>query len=312
MEEYYSNNRNVFDINDIYLNSHAPKTDFHLIDNKEKMNISWEERGRCLSILMFLMSAVDEDKEYNVIYIDAFPDNHVLFLSALFSKLTWNIYNTQTNIDLDELSTEYSKNINININIGTFSLYDFNKYRNKDTNNTILISSMKPKSQDGLEETEIRNFEIMKYQKELVNYIQPKNSLLRFAPPHHPSITGRYMDYMDGEILIIPYMGSRNYENWLVPEGGEVNWNLNDYWSRMKWHNTIRRKYMKYSEELEVMDVPEIKSDYVSAYEIFALSSFLEKNKVDVNPERIIGLSHYLTKMLDETKSLNGLRENKY
>lgn len=305
MEDYYSkeHTRN-FSEADLFLSPNDPSSEF-TIKNSGVKNIFWEERGRCISIIAFLCFTINDGKNYDVIYLSANPDSHVYVLAKLFPKITWHLYETNSDlVSQDDLHPDIMKRIKINI--GKSTLDDFKRWIGR--NNVIFISALRPGTPPGIPETEMRDHQTMIDQEKLNFFIRPQHSLLRFKPPNLEPVKGNHMQYMAGRTMFIPYTYDDSEETWLMPYNYQIIWNLPEYWNKMRWHNTHRRKKTTYTGVSEV-DPVELKNDYDSAYEVYVLKTYLEKNAVEPTKKRIAGLSRFITMTIDDSKSLKSLRK---
>lgn len=194
------------------------------------------------------------EKRKQIVYIGAGPGNHLVILTRMFPTIEWHLFDVR-------FDPELSKIKNVKLFRRYFDEEDVKNYSSIQEKNVVdlyLISDIRNLSYDSggwsLEE-ELKVMEDMELQKNWVQSIKPKFSMLKFRLPFPEkeviAKVGESVFYLDGIIYKQPWARSKSIETRLVVpcEYKMKKWNLRQYEEQMYYHNlTIRR--LKYKSVL--------------------------------------------------------------
>jgi len=271
----------------ILLPKDAPRKQY---DNRkstqEKLRlIHWGQRKLFMSELWFLTKYGDLGS--CVVYAGSAPGTHIPFLSHLFPTHKFILVDP-SDFDMkyvgeETVTVERTKNYIKNDNkIRAFQEYfddDLAKDIANQHDDILFISDIRTadtKTQDQ-EMIEIMVYKDNVKQKDWINIMKPKKSLLKFRCPYPDRENGKKNLVMfDGDIYLQPWAGPTSTETRLIPYDSltEVEYDNVKYEEQLCYHNdVVRRAY--YSQPIKDGEGFDERWD-VSA-EIVILSDFLAK-----------------------------------
>ena len=230
------------------------------------------------------------DLSNNVIYIGAAPGHHIEFLSALFPKHTFYLY------DPRDFAIQESPNIMIFQKY--FKLNDVEKM-----DNFILISDIRQDVKvKSMTQDEICSIvmEDMELQKNWVITLKPKVSLLKFRIP----LFCDTYEYLEGELIEQPWAPESTFETRLIVGEEPINkvYKTSDY---LKLINELKEKRQinLYNHGLPLKRVPGLDHCFDCNLEIDIWKQYLDKfnevtntNISNLMKKTGIRLKKYLTK----------------
>jgi hypothetical protein len=227
--------------------------------------------------LQLLIRFYDSNTPQEFIYIGAAPGGHLYVLSKLFPNITFNLYDTAAfNSKLHECK-------NIKIYNKYFDDDDCKFWANKDVFFSSDIRSLNYYSGD--DKTKLsKNEEIiradMNTQKEIVNFIKPKVSMLKFRLPYEQI---EPYNYLDGIIMFQPYVDVSSIESRLIHVRGvhydNKKWDCKKYEECMSYHNIYTRETKFISIEVKPLLYDEAIMNY-------CLDSLLQKFRTNVQTNK--------------------------
>lgn len=202
------------------------KWDKRYFDRKENKSIYWGQRKLLVMTLFFLTKYLSDGD--TVIYIGASPGYNLKFITKLFPKTKWVLY------DPREIMVKKNKNIKI-----------CNEYFNDETAREVA-KRYNPKKL--LIISDIRTFtddysvynDLISQQK-WVKIIKPKKAMLKFRLPFKLI---KELNYLDGDLYLQPWTKPLSSETRLVTSASENNviYNFKEYESKLFHFNTVERQ----------------------------------------------------------------------
>lgn len=276
-----------FAIDDMFMKSSNGK-----VYEGEPINklINWKERSQLLSAIQFL--TLYSDDEFKPICIFAEQFDHIYFLSRLFPKLKFHVYNSQ--LQSNKRITNFEENLNdktVNKYLEQESLLFFGNYDFPDYETTeremFTRRRLFEKDTPKFLIKEVRKETINKYNNEINKYLVLQQSLLMAINPDHAFLTFSLpysknddivINYLSGSVFRIPYVGGSHF-TMLKPERDENGFYFTKNWSSKSYKEMAKQfiTMKEYSKFGEVLDHPELLDDYDSALEHFILKNYLRK-----------------------------------
>jgi hypothetical protein len=222
----------------------APRKEYSRtqIWEKKKDIIHWGQRKLFFSELWFLTKYGHLSK--NVVYAGAAPGTHIPFLAKLFPEHQFIL------IDPSEFRLKKIAAENIENRIKVIQSYFTDELATEFANSlpdTEFISDIRTANHSGQDnetvEIMVRN-DNMK-QKDWINIMKPKKSLLKFRCPYPDRKMGtENLRMFKGEIYIQPYAAPTSTETRLVPDDSltEIEYDNIKYEQQLYYHNHYTRK----------------------------------------------------------------------
>lgn len=240
----------------------ANRSKYYSRSDEERSVNHWGQRKLLLSEIEFLTMYYDSAKL--VVYAGAAPGTHTSYLSELFPKLEFHLW------DPAPFTCKRSKKIKI---FRDFFTDDVAKsYASKDS--VLFISDIRtadPKVLSGIEVEEAIKFD-QKLQMDAHLLMNPVASMLKFRLPWNS--TGN-TEYLDGKIFLPVWGRQSTTETRLVVERGADMKLYNDleYEEQMFYFNTVTR--VQYYQH-DVEKVPGLCHCYDCASEVYILTKYLK------------------------------------
>ncbi len=194
-----------------------------------KPALHWGQLKLFLSEVEFLTLAIKEcpDKELWFVYAGSAPGNHLIYLSELFPKIHFELYDPNDFVvkDTDMIKTHKS----------LFTDEDAKLWAN--SGKTVIFGS-NIRSSPATQETILR---IMQMQLNWWKIINPELSMFKFRLPWEPGKT----EYPDGDIYIQAYPGPSSSETRLIckKDAKLRQYDNTEYEDACFYHNTVSRTH---------------------------------------------------------------------
>lgn len=265
---------------DRILKDDAPEEQYYRRSREVKHFIHWGQRKLLLSEIEFLTLFISDHDEKNnivVIYAGAADGKHIKFLSSLFPKIKFILYDPNNfderlyNIDMIEIHQEYFTN--------EVALQLFNRL---DTNNPtykLLISDIRTADINKMSPSEVEACVKMDHnmQKEWYEILQPDMTMLKFRLPWDCPTT----DYLEGDIYLQAYAPLSSTETRLIINGHTSNiitYDNKKYENQLFYFNKYTRE-TSFSNILLNIPLTEragLTNTYDSCSEIIILKNYLK------------------------------------
>lgn len=296
-----------FTLEDIVVSDDAPQIQYVQRDKSEHTNIHYGQLKLLLSEILFLILYVDPKIENLImVYVGAAPGEHIPYLSKLFPKLSFHLFDkSDYNIRGDcEYHQSFTPELFLEISKGDRKIHAINGYFDDKTadyyktirDRVILCSDIRrnvtgDKDQDVADENTIK--EDMAMQQKWVISIDPVASMLKFRLPYHnPSETvSQRTQYLAGKIFFGIYPPSESTEMRLVPiKDGNGKYVLTHYDNRKyesiaAYHNrNVRNNDKLY---VKNYNIPGFDGSFDDMAYLTILSKYLESVGIEPNPKHI-------------------------
>lgn len=254
---------------------------------KEKLRlIHWGQRKLFMSELWFLTKYGDLGS--CVVYAGSAPGTHIPFLSYLFPTHKFILvdpsdfsmkYVDEESVTIEQDTRAYVKNDNRIRAIQGYFDDDLATAISQQHDDILFISDIRTadtKTQDQ-EMIEIMVYKDNIKQKDWINIMKPKKSLLKFRCPYPDRENGKNNLVMfDGDIYLQPWAGPTSTETRLIPYDSltEVEYDNQKYEEQLCYHNDVVRR-AEYSQPIRDGEGFDTRWD-VSA-EVLILNDFLLK-----------------------------------
>ena len=229
------------------LHNNAPRKQYSRTKawEKKKDIIHWGQRKLFLSELWFLT-------KYGhlatcVVYAGSAPGTHIPFLAQLFPKHKFILIDP-SNFDLKDLQDDKT-NVKERITVRQEYFTDeiATQLAQEHQGNILFVSDIRtadPHEQDA-ELVEIMVYRDNMKQKDWINIMKPKKSLLKFRCPYPDRQNGKEnLRMFKGEIYIQPYAAPTSTETRLVPDDSleEIEYDNVKYEEQLFYHNHVTRR----------------------------------------------------------------------
>jgi len=288
-------------------------------------NVHWGQRKLLLSEMEFFLLYWDERKVPKpvCVYAGAAPGTHIKILAQLFPAFTFHLYDIREfgipesekvfhhrEFFTDESAEQWAGRDDV------FFVTDIRRGGPAAAKEVALLQlgpGAPKKDLDRLVEEIVESdiAEDMFNQERWIKIMRPVESLVKFHLP---------FAYQEGEIKPFPYLGGVIYlqiwpgrnstETRLVPtrdaEGNFVTrqWDPLWYERALFYHNAVVREEKPFLNPFTLDSTPidgeELLNDYDSAAEIFVLRLYIQRVLGSAPQNRVLALSRYITKVLDE------------
>jgi len=204
-----------------------------------------------------------------VVYAGAAGGQHIPFLSTLFPKLKFYLW--------DPAPFAIEGNEFIDINNGRFTDEIAASYLDK---RPLFICDIRSGS-DAMKFTEFEN-EVHRnnqMQRRWIELMKPKMAMLKFRVPYNTPTSNEY-DYLDGEVCLQTWAPPFSGETRLITDGSATKI-YREYEAKMHYINTIIRPHVKYNAVLLPEDfqrVANISRSFDCSYEIYIWYCYIDKN----------------------------------
>jgi len=265
--------------------SHLP-----YIHRKDSKNVHNGQRKLLMNEVYFLTK--HGDLAHNVVYAGAAGGHHIPFLSELFPKHNFFLW------DPAPFAIKPQDRIEINNDFFTDDVAKsyHDRFPGKTVEDSVLfISDIRSGSNDmKFEEFEAEVHRNNLMQKHWLELMHPKMAMLKFRVPYNftgvlengDPCTSESYPYLDGDVDIQPWAPPFSGETRLITTGFSESGTkkYEGYENKMHYVNTVIRPFAKYKFQLNQADantVPDISNSFDCAYEIYIWNLYAEKFKND-------------------------------
>lgn len=341
----------IFTSDDLIIKPEFPRVPYRLRPDSEGKSTYWSHRKLFISTLQFLTTYWDPSLIPNPIcvYVGASPAIHIPYLSRLFPKFEFHLYDT--------LRCGIKPSETIKLFKSEFTSEIAEKY--KGLNNIFFISDLRSHNHkqnfyDALEqhgintfdnlgnpigdhdtigniqlqsdkETEKQIWDDMCTQLNWVLDINPEHALLKFRFPYSLDGKEQFLPYLKGIIYWQLWTPHSSTETRLKPVRDEfgkyqiINWSNIEYEQWTFYHNTVQREQILYRNiffnNSNYIDYPNLLNDYDSMAEAFILNDYvMSQGSTDVSEryKRVRALSRSISDHLsrDRKQSISSKRDS--
>lgn len=283
-----------------------------------KHAVKWGQRKLLLSEIQFLNYFWDPIRYPRpvIVYAGAAPGTHIAVLLEMFPTLTFQLYDTNV------FSPLLANNTRVTLHARYFTDDEARRYHGH-ANGAFFISDIRTANHltETKEKVEDSVWRDMQAQERWANLMNPVESLLKFRLPYVYGDKPKDIAYLNGLVFLQVWPGQSSSETRLVPSRitgarpagdsryEQKEWDAKDYEDRMMYHNSVRRETFHYENPLVEGKVgpiapPELLDDFDSAKEVSILMEYFVKGAITPSAELVLGLSRYITSVLNPKKTL--------
>jgi len=212
------------------------------VKSNDKTVVHWGQRKLLLSEIEFLTNYSTSGQI--VVYVGAAPGTHIYYLSTLFPRLTFHLY--------DPVRFVIRENKQIKIFQQLFEKEDALKYKDL---NVLFISDIRSVGTDVSDndmEYAAGIIRDLKTQEDWFNTINPHKALLKFRFPYIDGET----EYLDGDIYFQAWSPVSSTETRLIPHGKGI--------TKMYNHKKYEEQLCYYNNNVRIALYPHnVKSKYI-------------------------------------------------
>ena len=271
--------------------------------NYKKSIIHWGQRKLFFSELWFLVKYGELSK--SVVYAGSAPGTHIPFLAKLFPEHNFIL------VDPNEFRLKQIGLENADTRIKVIQGYFTDELATELANtlpDSLFISDIRTAnhSKQDPEKVEVMVREDNLKQRDWINIMKPKKSLLKFRCPYPDRKMGKEnLKMFKGEIYIQPYAAPTSTETRLVPDDSltEIEYDNVKYEEQLYYHNHVTRR-KEYDQP--ILDGEGFNTSWDLSAEVIMLYDFLRKfpNFYEEEPTlfgKIKKLSYDISRSITET-----------
>lgn len=256
-------------------------TNLPYIHRKFSKNVHNGQRKLLMNEVYFLTKY--GDLAHNIVYAGAAGGHHIPFLSELFPKHNFFLW------DPAPFAITPKDRIEIHNDFFTDDVAKsyHERFPGKTVDDSVLFIS---DIRSGSNEMKFEEFEAEVHKNNLMQQhwlelMHPKMSMLKFRVPYNfkcETGTSEKYKYLDGEVDIQPWAPPFSGETRLITSGSTKIYE--GYENKMHYVNTVIRPFAKYKFQLSAESaktVPDISNGFDCAYEIYIWNLYAEKFRAD-------------------------------
>ena len=232
----------------------APMMGFQKAKNRNEDNIliHWGQRKLFISELWFLTQYGHLGK--SVVYAGAAAGTHIPFLASLFPEHHFILVDPSKfifkNLKDEDAITKAKERLDVRQEFFTDEMAADIANKHSDI---LFISDIRGGAGDKDVGKEVWEDNVRKdnmKQRDWINILKPKKSLLKFRCPFNQK---ENLKMFDGEVFLQPWAPARSAETRLVPSNPlvEVEWDNLKYENQLFYHNMITRREIKYGQPIQ-------------------------------------------------------------
>jgi ubiquinone/menaquinone biosynthesis C-methylase UbiE len=290
------------------LQDDSPREKYHKITSEVNTSPYWGQRKLILGEIEFLTMFLEnysDSKNIYVIYAGASPGTHVLYLSQMFPKIYFELYDPREfKIKLNNVHEK----TRIQTHVQYFTDETASYWKSDDHLDKVIlfISDIRTGTTQTMpiKEVEERVRIDQEWQQTWYNIIKPQMAMLKFRLPWDDSQT----EYLNGDIYIQPYPPITSTETRLIiKEAGTKIYDNKKYEEQLFYFNRYSRHhvYSNILEDINEKDKNGLKNTYDYASEIYILEQYLNLIKFHGDKkQKIINMVGDISNSLSPTRTL--------